>query len=445
MDEPSHHAEQNSYETTNEPYTSSSSLNNGKNIQPNNNLIITFFDKKCEIKLSDPDKHTVINLSSCVFTDHKISLMEKRDKFCPTPGEPDIQEIKSDLSSSFRRMNLKATYHDPTSAESQTLENHTQPTIDQYLTHTTQSTTPDCSADDLIHLKFKPKSTFNPNPHDPVLETFYCLIEEDVNQYTPRNPRVQNLTKHEREAYKKICQNPYITIKRADKGSALVIMDTVDYINKSERQLYDTNVYVETRTNLTATHIISIKEILDEMLENEEIDEKTYSILCPPYFLLKIHKKQVKGRHIISGNGCPTEQISAFVDEHIKEYVTLFPSYVKDSPDFIRKFENFSSRNEIILVTMDLTGLYSYIANQERITAVYRTLQGKHRENKSIQPNQAAKSSPPYEQLRVQWKTLPPNRRYRNGNKDSTLICNGNKDSSLICKYLHGTSRKATP
>ncbi len=123
--------------------------------------------------------------------------MEKGDMFCPTPGEPDIQEIKSDLSSFFRRMNIKATYYDPTPAESQILENPTQPIIDEYFTHTTHITTTDCSADDLIHLKFKP---FNPNPHDPVLETFYCLIEEDVNQYTPRNPRVQNVTKQEREA-----------------------------------------------------------------------------------------------------------------------------------------------------------------------------------------------------------------------------------------------------
>ncbi len=48
----------------------------------------------------------------------------------------------------------------------------------------------------------------------------------------------------------------------------------VDYMNESERQLYDTNLYAETQTNLTATHILSIKVIPDKMLENKEIDGK---------------------------------------------------------------------------------------------------------------------------------------------------------------------------
>ncbi len=55
-------------------------------------------------------------------------------------------------------------------------------------------------------------------------------------------------------------------------------MDMVNYINESERQLYNTNFYVETQTNLTATHIISIKEIVDEMLENEDINEKKHTL-----------------------------------------------------------------------------------------------------------------------------------------------------------------------
>ncbi len=52
----------------------------------------------------------------------------------------------------------------------------------------------------------------------------------------------------------------------------------------------------------------------------------------------------------------------------------IFPSYVKDTTDFIKKIENFHSDNEIILLSMDVSGLYSNIPNQEGKEAVYRTL-----------------------------------------------------------------------
>ncbi len=54
--DPSSNADKNSYDIPNEPSTISSSLNNGKNNLPSNNIIITYFDKTCEINTSDPSK-----------------------------------------------------------------------------------------------------------------------------------------------------------------------------------------------------------------------------------------------------------------------------------------------------------------------------------------------------------------------------------------------------
>ncbi len=87
------------------------------------------------------------------------------------------------------------------------------------------------------------------------------------------------------------------------------------------------------------------------MLDKLEIEWETYTHLKPDmsknrtanfYFLRKIHKKEVTGKPIISSNGCPTEKISAFMDDHIKGFVKELPSYVKDTTDFIRKLEIFS-------------------------------------------------------------------------------------------------------
>ena len=106
------------------------------------------------------------------------------------------------------------------------------------------------------------------------------------------------------------------------------------------------------------------------MLENDEIDEKIYQSIKPNnaktarfYFLPQIHKEIVKGRPIISGNECPTETISAFVDKHLKPDVKQVNSYVKDTKDFIKKVEGYHSNQDYYLVIMDVTSLYTNIPN----------------------------------------------------------------------------------
>ncbi len=151
----------------------------------------------------------------------------------------------------------------------------------------------------------------------------------------------------------------------------------------AERQLSNTKFYVKLRENPTLKYSEEISDILYKMFQAEEISETVYKYLLPTknvrtpvfYFLPKIHKKKVVGRPIISGNEGPTEKISAFVDAHIKQYVTTLPSYVKDTTDFIRKLRNLPPTNQrILLVTMDVSSLYTNIPNHEGKRAIYKTL-----------------------------------------------------------------------
>ena len=59
------------------------------------------------------------------------------------------------------------------------------------------------------------------------------------------------------------------------------------------------------------------------------------------YQLLKVHKdftgaKIQDGRPIISGCGSITKNLSLFVDTHTKDLVKTIPSYLQDTPDFLR-------------------------------------------------------------------------------------------------------------
>ena len=334
---------------------------------------IKFFNKTKIVCLNNKDDRCVINLSSHDLTETERSVLLKGLTFCPTPGEPVIQDIKNDLKAFFRRLKIKHHYYDE-EAQLPPMD-PSQTTLDSFLTtQGTYQTHVDVS-------KFKPKSKWEPENVDPAIETFCRAILNEVSHFKPMQPRSNNLTPEEKVAKQNLHDNTSIEIKKADKGAATVVMDKSDYIKEAHRQLSDTNFYVKQSANLTEHFSEKIGDILISMSENGELDGNTFESLLPAkcrtpqiYFLPKIHKKLVVARPIISGNGCPTEQISAFVDEHIKQYVPLIPSFVRDTKDFIRKIEEIKADEKLILVTLDVSALYTNIPNNEGKRAIYRTL-----------------------------------------------------------------------
>ena len=69
------------------------------------------------------------------------------------------------------------------------------------------------------------------------------------------------------------------------------------------------------------------------------------------------------------------QRISAFVDENIKGAIPSINSYIRDTTDFIRKIESIKIPENCILVTFDVTFLYTNIPNDEGIEAVRKCLE----------------------------------------------------------------------
>lgn len=76
------------------------------------------------------------------------------------------------------------------------------------------------------------------------LEAFIFLNERDLNHQRFMEPRMKNLSREEKKALRELKQDPSITIKGADKGGAVVIMDTKDYVAEADRQLADRDFYL---------------------------------------------------------------------------------------------------------------------------------------------------------------------------------------------------------
>ena len=67
--------------------------------------------------------------------------------------------------------------------------------------------------------------------------------------------------------------------KKADKGSALVIMNTTDYLKEGYRQLSDTNFYTKLRQDPTLDISKKVCQVLTEMKSLKLITKKNFHFL----------------------------------------------------------------------------------------------------------------------------------------------------------------------
>ena len=131
-----------------------------------------------------------------------------------------------------------------------------------------------------------------------------------------------------------------IVIKTADKGGALVIMNSKDYLKEGLRQLNDTNYYQKLNKDPAEDHEKLINNTIDDLVSENAINEETASLLRPNklrtpkfYMLPKLHKEGMPGRPVVSSVSSPTEKNSAFADQWLRtSHHTL-----KAPPTFLKK------------------------------------------------------------------------------------------------------------
>ena len=163
-------------------------------------------------------------------------------------------------------------------------------------------------------------------------------------------------------------------------------MNKKDYIESLEGQLNSVHVdddgtthpyYVEAKQEEIREVQRRIRWAISEGVENDYISESDGKYMDPPdkpgrlYGLPKVHKQVKEGeklpplRPVISNSGSTTEQLSRFIDEHAKEEVRKMDSYVQDTPDLLRQFQNENNKGPqkegTFPVTVDIVNMYGNI------------------------------------------------------------------------------------
>ena len=140
------------------------------------------------------------------------------------------------------------------------------------------------------------------------------------------------MSREEWQAVRSLADDRSIVIKKADKGSCVVVRDRNDYLLEAERQLPDTKVYRD--VNNTENSLSKLSETSNRMfsslkrtgfLTEKQMKYFTYEFKKATnfgklYLLPKIHKRfhNVPGRLVISSCESPKEKFSEFLNHHLK-------------------------------------------------------------------------------------------------------------------------------
>ena len=200
-------------------------------------------------------------------------------------------------------------------------------------------------------------------------------------------PGRKNLDREESLALKSLKFNNSIVIKSADKGGAVVIMDKDAYINEANRQLQNIKYYKKLNEPIYPSNAIKINKILDNLLQYRKIDKKEYDYLRADsetarprlfYLLPKIHKNRdswpqlnsmPEGRPIVSDCSSESYHVSEYIDKFLTPISVLHPAYLKDTYDFVDKITKVEIADSHLLVTGDITSLYTNM-NIDRILKI---------------------------------------------------------------------------
>ena len=155
----------------------------------------------------------VFNLSRKVLTDTEIRILEKGLDFAPIQNKINEPELRTDFEEFCRRMRTRS--------------------------HFRNKPTPEFSETPVFSLK----STWKRPMGHPNVEVFLSQVEQEIFKEVQSPLGYPNLSKGEWKAVRSLANDRNIVIKKADKGSCVVIWDRSDYIMEAEKQLNDKAVY----------------------------------------------------------------------------------------------------------------------------------------------------------------------------------------------------------
>ena len=191
----------------------------------------------------------------------------------------------------------------------------------------------------------------------------------------------------ERKAIRELKEDKSRMVLTADKGVALVVIDTEEYKKKAQ-ELLQQPTYQPIPTDPTFKYKNKLINMLKSIKAEGGITEAVYKKLYPTgagsqkfYGLPKIHKEGVPLRPIVSSIGAVTYYTSKELSRIIKPLVGKSPYHIQNSKDFIQQIQGIQLQPNQCMVSFDVKPLFTSVPIQPAITIIMKLLE----EDQSLQ------------------------------------------------------------
>ena len=178
-------------------------------------------------------------------------------------------------------------------------------------------------------------------------------------------------------------------------------MDTLKYEDSILKMLGDDKFYREVAEDLNPEYQKKVESYVKKMHLFGVVDDKEADYLvqedprAPDFYgLPKIHKSfedMPPFRPIVGGCGSPCERISNLVDYHLQPLAKRNASFIKDTTDFCKKIKEVKCEEGDILVSADVSALYTVIDHSDGIAACEKMLDGRCQVEKQNMPTACIK------------------------------------------------------
>ena len=255
--------------------------------------------------------------------------------------------------------------------------------LQQQKNKTQQKPSNNSSSLKLPNLLFNPKSL--PSHLSQSLKQHINFLFDSSQQSVVPPSFKYNLTWEEKSALNDLCFNNNIIIKEADKNLGPTVLDRSWYNNEAMRQLSDRSVYLPVQQVPFSAIFQDLKTTLDDAhhLDRSEKDYLTHPFESfdankphvPAFYLCpKIHKQPLKGRPIVANHSWCLKNVATYLDRQLQPVVKRLPHLLSNTIPLLNTLSTTKFPSDCLLITADVTSLYTNIPHRDGINAVRDTL-----------------------------------------------------------------------
>ena len=202
-------------------------------------------------------------------------------------------------------------------------------------------------------------------------DTVRVLAAEMIQKARP--PK-SNVTDEERKAIKQLQQMEDIVILPADKGNVTVIMDKLNYQEKIDQMLSDSDTYRSIKKDPSSRAEREVRESIKK--QNADIRVNLSNTTMPRFVgCPKIHKEGAPLRPVIDSRDSATYDLAKRLTRIIQPVVGKTSSYVKNSTHLVSILSELKVDTADILVSFDVKSLFTSVPVEEACRTVEKKLE----------------------------------------------------------------------